>query len=64
MNRLGRKQKLIITALQQQEWVKGRDLADMIDVPAKIVWPYIERLRDKGYPIAGDNVRGYRMEAR
>ena len=61
---LGRKQKRILSVLEQREWVKGRDLADMIDVPAKIVWPYIERLRDKGYPIAGCPTRGYRMEAR
>jgi predicted DNA-binding transcriptional regulator YafY len=63
MNRLGRKQRAIISILQQQEWVRGRELADRIEVPHHVLFPYIERLRDRGFPITGDNVLGYRMEA-
>lgn len=60
MNRLGRKQKVILSVLQQQEWVKGRELADRIEVPHHVLYPYIERLRDRGFDIHGSRF-GYRL---
>ena len=63
MTRLGRKQKVILSALNEQGWIPGPELADRIDVPAHVLWPYIERLRDRGFQIIGDNARGYRLAA-
>ena len=62
MTRLGRKQKAILSALKERDWMPGPELADRIDVPAHVLWPYIERLRDRGYAIEGTK-RGYRLAA-
>ena len=60
MTRLGPKQRAILEALNDQDWIPGRELAERINVPAHIVWSYVERLRDRGFEITGDK-RGYRL---
>lgn len=64
---LGRKQRIILETLAPDAWTPGPVLADKIGVPKHIVWPYIERLRDRGYQIEGEGTgtakRGYRLRA-
>lgn len=61
MQPLGKKQRVILSVLQQQEWIKGRDLAERIGVPHHVLCPYIERLRDRGFEIEGHGSKGYRL---
>lgn len=61
MTRLGHSQRAILAQLDGGEWIKGRILAERIGVPATVIWPYIERLRDRGVQIEACNVRGYRL---
>lgn len=62
---LGRKQRIILAALASGSWVRGPDLAEAVGIPAYVLWPYIERLRWRGYEIDGDpggsHSRGYRL---
>lgn len=61
MKRLGHSQRAILAQLDGGQWIKGRDLADRLGVPHTVIWPYIERLRDRGFEIEACNVRGYRI---
>lgn len=64
MMRLGHRQRAILDRLQSGEWVPGRTLADDTGVLSAILWHYVERLRDRGYEIEGDQRRGYRLAQR
>lgn len=61
MKRLGHSQRAILAQLDGGHWIKGRELADRLGVPHTVIWPYIERLRDRGFEIEACNVRGYRI---
>lgn len=61
MKRLGHSQRAILAQLDGGNWVKGREMAASLGVPHTALWPYIERLRDRGYQIEACNVRGYRI---
>ena len=58
---LGRKQKAILSLLSEGGWVRGADIARHIGVTSYVLWPYIERLRWRGYSIEGAQPLGYRL---
>lgn len=61
MHHLGRTQRAILACLQSGSWVRGEQLAADAGVRHKLLWPYVQRLRDRGVTINACNKRGYRL---
>jgi BirA family biotin operon repressor/biotin-[acetyl-CoA-carboxylase] ligase len=51
----------LLAALGGREWCSGAEVARDLGVTRAAVWKGIERLRERGYEIAGAAGRGYRL---
>lgn len=63
MQYLGHRQRAIVSALSGSDWMAGPELSKRVGVKHEILWSYIERLRDRGFPIEGSR-NGYRINGR